>query len=178
MTDLAKGLDSFNSKDYKAAYNILKPLADGGDANAQYIIGCMCEMGLGIPQNYRAAFVWYESAFKQGYAMAQFKMGEIHYQGLMGMPENHVLARDCFRNSAVKGIASAQYNLAGMYERGEAVAVCLTDAHKWYNIAASNGYENAATERDRIAENMTPRDIIEAQDLALFWFENNPQPTA
>ena len=39
-------------------------------------------------------------------------------------------------------------------------------AHMWFNLAASNGDETAATTRDKVAEEMTPSQIEKAQDLA------------
>jgi len=36
----------------------------------------------------------------------------------------------------------------------------------WWNIAASQGHENAAENRDIVAGEMTPSQIAEAQDLA------------
>ena len=39
-------------------------------------------------------------------------------------------------------------------------------AHMWFNIAASQGDENAAKLRDIIAERMPPSQIAEAQKLA------------
>jgi hypothetical protein len=39
----------------------------------------------------------------------------------------------------------------------------------WFNIAASNGYKDAAKNRDIIAERMTPADISKAQRMARDW---------
>ena len=172
MDDLEKGIVAFNNKEYKIALDTLLPLAESGDGRAEYIIGSMCEMGLGIPQHYVNARGWYERACKNRDAMAESKMGEIYYHGLLGRSKNPVLARDYFRSAAEKGIPAAQYNLAGMYERGEAVAASPADAHIWYNLAASHGYEDAAIARDRIAQNMGPREIREAQNSALQIFRS------
>ena len=53
-----------------------------------------------------------------------------------------------------------------MYEYGEGVIQDNAYAHMWSNIAASNGDETAKTNRDMIAEQMTPAQIEEAQKLA------------
>ncbi len=171
MTDLEQGVEAFENKDYKTAVNILHPLAEAGDAKAQYIIGSMHEMGLGIPQHYMEAHRYYELAYKSGDAMAMIKLGEIHHQGLLGVDINYPVARKVFSDAAGQGIPEAQYYLASMYENGEGVKVNLVEAHMRYNIAASNGYEDAVIARDRVSAKMTPRDIIEAQDLALIMFK-------
>ncbi len=176
MTDLEKGLEAFEKKDYKTALEILLPLADNGDAKAQYIIGSMCERGLGIPQNYRESCRWYDLAYKQNDGMAVFRTGEIHHQGLMGFKQNFDIARGCFNKAALQGISEAQYNLGTIYEKGEGVDVNFIEAHKWYNIAASNGNEDAARERNTIANHMPLKNIKDAQESALSWFQNNPKP--
>ncbi len=43
------------------------------------------------------------------------------------------------------------------------------EAHKWFNIAAVSGSERAQECRAEIAEDMTAREIIEAQKAARAW---------
>jgi hypothetical protein len=42
-------------------------------------------------------------------------------------------------------------------------------SHMWFSLAASQGYDLAATERDKLAAKMTPHQIAEAQRLAREW---------
>jgi TPR repeat protein len=42
-------------------------------------------------------------------------------------------------------------------------------AHKWYSLAGANGHKKAAVHRDRLAKQMTPAQIAEAQKLAREW---------
>ncbi len=81
MTDLKKGLEAIDSKDYKTAIRIIKPLAEGGDGEAQGILGSMFEEGSGVPQNYDEMIKWYESSAQKGIAQSQFKLGEIFLHG-------------------------------------------------------------------------------------------------
>ena len=46
------------------------------------------------------------------------------------------------------------------------VAQDFVEAHKWANVAAANGNEEAAERRDVFANLMTPEQIAEAQDRA------------
>lgn len=48
-------------------------------------------------------------------------------------------------------------------------AADLVEAHKWFNIAASKGHEESAWCRADIAEEMTAREIAEAQRRARAW---------
>ena len=71
-----------------------------------------------------------------------------------------------FTLSAEQGDAYAQYSLGYLYENGRGVIQDNVRAHMWYNIAASQGYKYATTNRDLIAGKMTPADISTAQKLA------------
>ena len=52
--------------DYATALRLLRPLADQGDAVAQYNLGVMHANGHGVPQNYAEAAKWYRLAADQG----------------------------------------------------------------------------------------------------------------
>ena len=68
---------------------------------------------------------------------------------------------------AVKqGDAIAQAHLGVMYANGQGVAQDYTPAHMWWNIAASQGDEKAADNRDQVAKTMTSDQIVNAQELA------------
>ena len=71
-----------------------------------------------------------------------------------------------FTLSAEQGDAYAQYSLGYIYENGRGVIQDNVRAHMWYNIAASQGYKYATTNRDVVAKDMTPTQIADAQKLA------------
>jgi Sel1 repeat len=48
--------------DYITALRILRPLADQGDAQAQYNLGVLYDNGLGVPQDDAEAMKWYRKA--------------------------------------------------------------------------------------------------------------------
>ena len=66
---------------------------------------------------------------------------------------------------AENGSALAQFNLGQMYRTGQGVPLDQVYAHMWWNIAASNGSETAAGNRNTISEMMTPSQLEKAQDL-------------
>jgi TPR repeat protein len=71
---------------------------------------------------------------------------------------------------AARGDANACYDLGIVYSSGaEGVDVDLIEAHKWFNIAAMSGSDRAQECRAEIAEDMTAREIIEAQKAARAW---------
>lgn len=75
-------------------------------------------------------------------------------------------ALDEVRRSAEAGDAAAQYLYGRRFEQGEAVLQDYVHAHLWYNLAATNGHQEAAAARERLAARMTAAQIAKAQDLA------------
>ncbi|WP_404335069.1 hypothetical protein AB2M62_15155 [Sphingomonas sp. MMS12-HWE2-04] len=71
---------------------------------------------------------------------------------------------------AARGDADACYDLGMVYSSGaDGVGVDLVEAHKWFNIAAVSGSEAAQMCRAEIAEDMTAREINDAQKAARAW---------
>ncbi|WP_066727065.1 sel1 repeat family protein [Sphingomonas pituitosa] len=71
---------------------------------------------------------------------------------------------------ATRGSADACFDLGIVYSSGaEGVTIDLVEAHKWFNIAAMTGSTEAQACRADIAEDMTAREIIEAQKAARAW---------
>ena len=72
--------------------------------------------------------------------------------------------------AASEGDAEACFDLGVAYSTGShGVASDLIEAHKWFNIAAANGHEEASWCRADISDEMTAREIAEAQRRAREW---------
>lgn len=65
-SQLTKARQAFNQKNYEQAASLLTPLAEQGDANAQYALGYMYHNGLGVPRNYKLAIQWMTAASAKG----------------------------------------------------------------------------------------------------------------
>ncbi len=71
---------------------------------------------------------------------------------------------------AAGGDIQALYELGVAYSTGtHGITVDLIEAHKWFNLAALNGSREAQMCRAEIAEEMTAREIAEAQRQARAW---------
>ncbi len=86
----------------------------------------------------------------------------------------HGFAADELVSSCLAQFAAG--SIAALYDLGVAfstashgVACDLVEAHKWFNIAAARGHEEAAWCRADVAEEMTAREIAEAQRRAREW---------
>ena len=53
-------------RDYATAARIIRPLAESGDATAQYNLGVFYDNGLGVPQDKIKAYMWLSLAATQG----------------------------------------------------------------------------------------------------------------
>jgi TPR repeat protein len=81
----------------------------------------------------------------------------------------NLLVASCLA-AAAAGDTSAYFDLGVAYSTGSHGAPCdLVEAHKWFNLAAVGGYEDAAQCRADVADEMTAREIAEAQRRAREW---------
>ncbi len=72
--------------------------------------------------------------------------------------------------AAAQGDIAAYYDLGVAFSTGSHGAECdLIEAHKWFNLAASKGHEEATWCRADISDEMTAREIAEAQRRAREW---------
>jgi TPR repeat protein len=73
--DFQAGMDAYNRGDFSTALREWQPLAEKGDASAQFSLGLSYENGDGVPVDYAKARQWYEKAADQGDAKAQLYLG-------------------------------------------------------------------------------------------------------
>ena len=80
---------------------------------------------------------------------------------------------------AARGNVDAFYDLGVAYSTGSGgVEVDLIEAHKWFNLAALNGSEMAMLCRADISDDMTAREIADAQRQARAWLRVTDQRRA
>lgn len=72
---LADGIVALEAGRYSEAFNALLPLAETGQANAQFALSEMYRKGLGLPRNLRIADEWLERAASSGHIIAQRTIG-------------------------------------------------------------------------------------------------------
>ena len=77
---------------------------------------------------------------------------------------------DIYRALADSGDDHAMFELGCAYSTGSHGLACdMVEAHKWFNLAAANGHQDAPHCRSEIAEEMAPREIADAQRAARAW---------
>ena len=191
-------------RDYATALRLWRPLADQGNAEAQYALGFMYDSGQGVPKNYARAAKWWRLAADQGHTFAQynlgtlydngngvpqnkaealkwyhlaaergndgaqFSVGVLHFAGVV-VPENRIEAAKWFRRAAEQGHTGGQVYLGLSYATGLGVPKDNVHAYMWLSVAAARGDKDAISNRNRVARQMTPAQIVEAQKLAREW---------
>ena len=82
---------AYECGDYVTALRLWRPLADQGNARAQFNLGIMYINGEGVAQNYKEAAKWLRLAADQGIADAQYSLGSMYERGL-GLVQDYVRA--------------------------------------------------------------------------------------
>ena len=91
---------------------------------------------------YKVAFSNYKLAANEGYAEAQYCLGNCFYYG-RGVEKNEVEAVKWYKKAAEQGHASAQCNLGYCYDKGRGVIEDKIEAVEWYKKAAEQGNASA-----------------------------------
>jgi TPR repeat protein len=84
---LQEGIKAYSENDQRAALKELRPLADKGNAEAQYYLGLIHVSGKGVPADFGAALGWFRRAAEQGHAGAQHNLG-LQYENGQGVPRD------------------------------------------------------------------------------------------
>jgi uncharacterized protein len=151
---------AYHGGDYTASLQLVRPLAEQGNAAAQDLLGSLHETGKGVLQDKAEAAKWHQNAADQGYAPAQFKVGEMYYNGWaigvallpddykwieagLGVPRYYAKAVEWWRRSAAQGYPPAQSQLGFMYANGMGVRLDHRESVRWTRLAAKQGHAPA-----------------------------------
>ncbi len=161
---LQAGVSAYYRGNYDEAYSFLKPLAEGGNARAQFRLAVMLHNGRGVTTNRAEARKWFLAALEpiriaanSGTAWAQADMGSYYEDGII-MDVNYREAATWYMRAAEQGYAGAQTNLGVMYANGQGVEPDMKRAIEWFKRAAVQG-DSIAKENLRIL-GQDPNDIV------------------
>ncbi len=76
-----EGVAAYKRGDDEAALTEFRPLAEQGNAEAQFNLGLMYHLGLGVTQDYAEALKWLRKAAGQGHTNANFALGTMYHSG-------------------------------------------------------------------------------------------------
>ena len=178
------GQAAYQKGDYASALGFWRPLADDGDANAQFGMAVSHDLGRGVAQDHAAAVLWYRKAADLGHANAQHNLASLYDEGLGVEPDYATAAALVwFRRAAAQGYAASQCSLGVMYALGRGLRRDDIEAYKWLTLALA-AYAPTQTEqrdqakknRDLVALRLTPHQMAQAERHARD-FQSNPEPS-
>ncbi len=155
--------------DFFLAARLYAPLAQQGDADAQFQLASMYDEGEGDIEDEQEALKWYRLAAEQGHAAAQAALGAAYGAG-RGVRRDLAAAARWDRLAALQGHAQAQFNLAWLYRTGDGVTRDIQRAYQWFDLAVEFASERQRTfymdARDRLARDMAPDQVDSARRSA------------
>ena len=148
-------------RNWIGASDLLRPLAEQGNAQAQLamgILGRKCACLPGWPRiTGPSAREWFEKAAAQGNVQAETELGNL-YRDFRTYPA----AVSWYQKAADQGDAEAAYNLGLMYDEGQGVERNESLARKWLSKAVAGGNSDA---RQRLA-------LVEQESSGIFSLRN------
>jgi len=181
------GAAAYKGGDFTTARTELTPLAEQGDAKAQFFLGIMHFRGEGGPQDQIEGEKWYRKAADQDLGAAQYVLGLMHENGLGALPDIEE-AMKWYHRAADQGIGQAQYILGSNSYIGTGGPQNNVQALMWLELAVSTDnkpetdfdfmgiglltedeIKEAKQLADAVARQLTPNQITEARQLVRDW---------
>jgi hypothetical protein len=165
------GIDAWQRADYPGAVAIWRPLAEAGDADAQFNLGQAYRLGRGVELNLAAAKIWFERAARSGHLDAETTLGLLTFQngdragGLKWLK----LAADQGEPRALLVYGTALYN-------GDGVTQDRILGYAYVSRAAAQGLEPAQETLAQLDQLMGAADRAKGAALARAVPSGSPVP--
>lgn len=143
LIELERGLTALRKLDYQVAYDLLYPLAEKNEREAQFLLGVLLSLEDNPNLDLKKSRFWYEKAARGGHGKAQNNLGVMFDRGLGGRQDFSEAAK-WFQEGAKKDIADAQNNLGMLFEAGLGVEQNFHQAARWFQRAQRRGSDDAA----------------------------------
>ena len=134
------GIEAWQKADYKSAVDNWRPLAEDGDADAQFNLGQAYRLGRGVPVNLAAAQTWLTRAAGKGHLDAQTTLGLLLFDS--GDREGGVR---WLGSAAEKGDARAMLVYGTALFNGDGIKRNPVLAYAYVSRAAAQGLAPAKT---------------------------------
>jgi hypothetical protein len=140
--DVDAGLRAAHEGDYEAAVAEWRPVAQDGNARAEFLLGLAYRTGKGVAQDPANAVRWFQKAAAQGNVDAQSALGTMLLIG-EGVPADYSRAFVNLDAAAKAGDRRAMYALGVYYESGLDKPADVDIALGWYEKSANLGLADA-----------------------------------
>ncbi len=140
---LDEGVSAYQRGEYATAQRMLLPLAERGEALAQFALSEIYARGSAeVARDPGQSLAWLEKAVAQDCVRAQLRLA-CRYTIGDGVAQDHVHARVLYRQAADGGSARAQFAMGTFDEHGMGDVASWDRARRWYRLAAEQGHREA-----------------------------------
>lgn len=140
LADVKAGVDAWQQGDYARAVAQWQPLAQAGDADAQFNMGQAYKLGRGVQADMSTAVDWYRKAAAQGHTRAEDNLGLLIFQ-----QGDRAGAMPYLEKAAARGEARAQYIVGTALFNGDLKSKDWVRAYALMTRASSSGLAQATT---------------------------------
>ena len=128
---LVSGIAAFEAKEFRRAWQLLEPLSDEGNADAQYRCAIMLQNGLGVIAQPKKAVGLLQLAVEQGFGLAQHSLGICYLYG-EGVTQNTSQAVALLERAGESGLAGAWTTLGMIFTEGQGIEKDQVRARGYY----------------------------------------------
>ena len=151
----------------------LEVLSINGDIFAKFALAyCYCNGNCKKEEPSRGIALYLYAA-EQGFALAQYEIGNDYYAGHYELEENEEEAIKWFTKAAKQGLTTAQDRLGYLYYNGYSVDQSYSKAFDWYSLSAEQG----ESESQFMLGNMYFEGLYLPEDLdnAITWYTKSAE---
>jgi cell division septation protein DedD len=155
------GIEAYLAHNYDEAIRQWRPLADRGDADAQYNLAQAYFLGNGVPQNSNLAEQWYARAARQGHPDAIANYGLLLFQN--GQRREAI---PWIERAAMRGDPRAQYVFGTTLYNGDVVPQDNARAYAMMVRASSQNLPAAVSQLAEMERHLSPQDRAHGIEIA------------
>jgi len=137
---IQKAHDSYNTGDFKTAFELYTQLANEGNADAQTSLAFMYQKEQGCKIDEPKVLELYTKAAEAKQPYALFNLAILYANGIGGVEHNQFKAHDLHLEAATREVVPAMYEVALMLERGLGCTQNFSEAAFWYEEGAKRGH--------------------------------------
>lgn len=156
------GIVAWQQGDHPAAVAAWRPLAEAGNADAQFNLGQAYRLGRGVTQDLRQAEQWFERAARQRHEQAGTNLGLLLFQN--GRARE---AMPWIQAAALRGDPRAQYVFGTALFNGDIVRRDLPRAYAMMSAAAAQNFPQADAQLREMDRHVPQADREQGRRLAL-----------
>ena len=132
------GRRAYDAGHFSDALGIWAELSRAGNAEAEFGLALLYDLGNGTPEDPETAFFWYKTAAEAGLPEAEFNVAAMYDSG-RGVGQSTDNAALWYARAASRGHLRAEYDLGLLYDLGDGVPRNPDAAAAWLHNAAAGG---------------------------------------